>query len=216
MGVRMEKGAVEMTGAILAGGESKRLGVNKAFVEVGGVAVIERVVSVLRGIFEEVFIVTVRPELYTHLGCPVHADLLPGNDSLGGLHAALSYASAEGCFLCACDMPFLNPRLIRALVELAPSADLVIPESADGVQPLHAVYSKQCLPAIEANIAASQLKLTAFHPQVTVRVVEGGELGDLDPHGRSFFNINTMEDLEEARSLAQTLEGAGGGPQARG
>ncbi len=212
----MEKGAVSMTGAILAGGESKRLGANKAFVDVGGVALIERVLSVLRGIFEEVFIVTVRPELYTHLGCPVHTDLLPGNDSLGGLHAALSYASADGCFLCACDMPFLNPRLIHYLVELSSGADVVIPKSADGFQALHAVYSKRCLPAIEANIAAGQLKLIGFHPQVSVRVVEGRELEDLDPQGRSFFNINRMEDLEEARSLARTLEGGGRGPRAKG
>ena len=205
-----------MTGAILAGGESKRLGANKAFVEVGGVVLIERVLSVLRGIFEEVFIVTVRPELYTHLGCPVHTDLLPGNDSLGGLHAALSYASADGCFLCACDMPFLNPRLIHYLVELSSGADVVIPKSADGFQALHAVYSKRCLPAIEANIAAGQLKLIGFHPQVSVRVVEGRELEDLNPQGRSFFNINRMEDLEEARSLARTLEEGGDGHNAVG
>jgi molybdopterin-guanine dinucleotide biosynthesis protein A len=212
----VEKGAVSMTGAILAGGESKRLGANKAFVEVGGVVLIERVLSVLRGIFEEVFIVTVRPELYTHLGCPVHTDLLPGNDSLGGLHAALSYASADGCFLCACDMPFLNPRLIHYLVELSSGADVVIPKSADGFQALHAAYSKRCLPAIEANIAAGQLKLIGFHPQVSVRVVEGRELEDLDPQGRSFFNINRMEDLEEARSLARTLEEGGDGHNAVG
>lgn len=199
-----------MTGAILAGGESKRLGVNKSFVDVGGVALIERVLGVLRDIFDEVFIVTVHPELYTHLGCPVHTDLLPGNDSLGGLHAALSCASADACFLCACDMPFLNPRLIRHMVELAPGADLVIPKSADGFQALHAVYSKRCLPAIEANIAAGELKLIGFHPRVSVRVVEGLELEGLDPEGRSFFNVNRMEDLEEARSLARALGGAGG------
>lgn len=212
----MEKGAVPMTGAILAGGESKRMGVNKAFVEVGGVALIERVLSVLRGLFEEVFIITVRPELYTHLGCPVHTDLLPGNDSLGGLHAALSYASADGCFLCACDMPFLSSRLIRHLVELSSDAEVVIPKSADGFQALHAAYSKRCLPAIEANIAAGQLKLIGFHPQVSVRVVEGRELEDLDPQGRSFFNINRLEDLEEARSLARTIERTGDGPRAKG
>ncbi len=205
-----------MTGAILAGGESKRLGANKAFVEGAGVVLIERVLSVLRGLFEEVFIITVRPELYTHLGCPVHTDLLPGNDSLGGLHAALSYASADGCFLCACDMPFLDPRLIHYLVELSSGADVVIPKSADGFQALHAAYSKRCLSAIEANIAAGQLKLIGFHPQVSVRVVEGRELEDLNPQGRSFFNINRMEDLEEARSLARTLEEGGDGHNAVG
>ena len=102
--------------------------------------------------------------------------MLPGNDSLGGLHAALSYASADGCFLCACDMPFLSSRLIRNLVELDSGADVVIPKSADSFQALHAVYSKRCLLAIEANIAAGQLKLIGFHPQVSVRVVEAANL----------------------------------------
>ena len=206
-GLMVAKGDTPMTGVILAGGASKRMGFNKAFVEVGGAPLIERVLTILRGLFEEVFIITIQPELYAHLGCPVHTDLLPGNDSLGGIHAALSYASAEACFLCACDMPFLNPRLIRYLAELAPIADVVIPKSADGFQALHAVYTKGCLPAIEENIAAGQLKLIGFHPQVTVRLVEGAELAGLDPEGRSFFNINRKEDLEEARSLARTLDG---------
>lgn len=205
-----------MTGAILAGGESKRMGLNKAFVEVGGIPIIERALKVLRGLFDEVFIVTTRPEPYAHLGFPIHTDLLPGNDSLGGLHAALSYSSGEACFLCACDMPFLNPRLIRYLAELASGADAVVPKSPDGLQPLHSVYTKNCLPAIEEGIAAGQLKLADLVSRINVRMVEGAELTDLDPEWRSFFNINRMDDLEEANILARTLEGAGDLPHAGG
>ncbi|MCH7923060.1 MAG: molybdenum cofactor guanylyltransferase [Nitrospinae bacterium] len=205
-----------MTGAILAGGESKRMGLNKAFVEVGGIPIIERALKVLQGLFDEVFIVATRPEPYAHLGFPVHTDLLPGNDSLGGLHAALSYSSGEACFLCACDMPFLNPRLIRYLAELASGADAVVPKSPDGLQPLHSVYTKNCLPAIEEGIAAGRLKLADLVSRINVRMVEGAELTDLDPEWRSFFNINRMDDLEEANILARTLEGAGGLPHAGG
>ena len=205
-----------MTGAILAGGESKRMGLNKAFVEVGGIPIIERALKVLQGLFDKVFIVATRPEPYAHLGFPVHTDLLPGNDSLGGLHAALSYSSGEACFLCACDMPFLNPRLIRYLAELASGADAVVPKSPDGLQPLHSVYTKNCLPAIEEGIAAGQLKLADLVSRINVRMVEGAELTDLDPEWRSFFNINRMDDLEEANILALTLEGAGDLPHAGG
>jgi molybdopterin-guanine dinucleotide biosynthesis protein A len=205
-----------VTGAILAGGESTRMGLNKAFVEVGGTPIIERALKVLQGLFDEVFIVTTRPEPYAHLGCQIHTDLLPGNDSLGGVHAALSYASSEACFLCACDMPFLNPRLIRYLAELAPAADAVVPRSADGLQPLHAVYTKRCLPAIEESIAAGQLKLADLISRINVRLVEGAELADLDPDGRSFININRMDDLEEANLIARTLESRGDAPQAKG
>lgn len=190
------------------------MGLNKAFVEVGGIPIIERALKVLRGLFDEVFIVTTRPEPYAHLGFPIHTDLLPGNDSLGGLHAALSYSSGEACFLCACDMPFLNPRLIRYLAELASGADAVVPKSPDGLQPLHAVYTKRCLPAIEEGIAAGQLKLADLVSRINVRMVEGAELTDLDPEWRSFFNINRMDDLEEANILARTLEGAGDLPHA--
>lgn len=205
-----------MTGAILAGGASKRMGLNKAFVEVGGIPIIERALKVLQGLFDEVFIVTTQPEPYLHLGCPVYTDLLPGNDSLGGLHAALSYSSGEACFLCACDMPFLNPRLIRYLAELASGADAVVPKSPDGLQPLHSVYTKGCLPAIEEGIAAGQLKLADLISQINARVVQGAELADLDPEWRSFFNINRMDDLEEANILARTFEGAGDLPHAGG
>lgn len=105
------------------------MGLNKAFVEVDGTPVIEWGLKVLQGLFEEVIIVATQPELYTHLGFTVHTDLLLGNDSMGGVHAALSYASSEICFLCACDMLFLNPRLINYLVDLAPGADAVVPKS---------------------------------------------------------------------------------------
>ncbi|MDA2916880.1 molybdenum cofactor guanylyltransferase [Nitrospinae bacterium AH_259_B05_G02_I21] len=192
------------------------MGLNKAFVEVGGIPIIERALKVLQGLFDEVFIVATRPEPYAHLGCPVHTDLLPGNDSLGGLHAALSYSLSEACFLCACDMPFLNPRLIRYLAELASGADAVVPKSPDSLQPLHSVYTKNCLPAIEASIAAGQLKLADLISRINVRMVKGTELAELDPEGRSFFNINRMDDLEEANLIARTLESRGDVPHARG
>lgn len=192
------------------------MGLNKAFVEVGGIPIIERALKVLKGLFDEVFIVATQPEPYAHLGCPIHIDLLPGNDSLGGVHAALSYASSEVCFLCACDMPFLNPQLIRYLAELAPGADAVVPKSPDGLQPLHAIYTESCLPAIEESIAAGELKLADLISLVNVRVVEGAELAELDPDGRSFFNINRMDDLEEANIIARTLESRGGAHHTEG
>ena len=192
-----------MNGVVLAGGKSKRLGFNKSFAEVGGSPIVERVLGVLRDLFEGVFIVTMAPQDYGHLGCPVYADLLPGNNALGGLHAALSHAHGEACFLCACDMPFLNPRLIAHLAELAGEADVVVPRGPGGLEPLHAVYSKRCLPAVERSIGAGQLKLVSFYSDVSVRVVEGRELEELDPEGLSFFNVNTAEELEAARALAR-------------
>lgn len=202
-----------LTGAVLTGGESKRLGFNKAFAEVGGRPMVERVLEVLGGLFEEVIIVTLEGELYEPLGYPVYKDLLPGGNALAGIHTALSVASNDKSFLCACDMPFLNPRLIARLVELSEEADVVVPKSEAGLEPLHAVYSKSCLPAIEGSIAKGELKLTCYFEEVAVRRVEGEELGALDAEGLSFFNVNTAQDLLRAEALA--LKAAASPPQGR-
>lgn len=197
-------GISSVAGVVLAGGGSKRLGFDKAFAEVGGKAVVERVLGVLRGLFREVFVVALELEPYARLGVPVHRDLLPGNDSMGGIHAALSIASVRGCFVCACDMPFLSSRLLERMAELSrEGADVVVPRGPRGLEPLCAVYSKGCLPAIERSIRAGRLKLTGFFGEVAVRVVEGEELERLDPGGLSFLNVNTAEELEAARALAR-------------
>ncbi len=195
-------GPFSVTGVVLTGGRSARLGFNKAFAEVGGVPIVERVLGVLRGLFEEVLIVATDEELYRHLGCPVYTDLLPGNNALGGIHAALALASGQASFVSACDMPFLNPRLIRHLAGLAEEFDVVVPRSPTGLEPLHAVYSAGCLPVVERSIREGRLKLSSFYPEVSVRVVEGRELKRLDAEGLSWFNINTAEDLEAARARA--------------
>lgn len=192
-----------MTGVVLAGGESKRLGFNKAFAEVGDKPIIVRALDVLKGLFEEVFIVALEAEPFEHLGVPVRTDLLPGNNALGGVHAALSYASGEAGFVCACDMPFLSPRLIDRMVELASGYEVVLPRSPKGLEPLHAIYARGCLPAIEGAIGAGELKLTSYFSRVAVRVLEADEVERLDPGGLSFFNVNTTEDLKTARALAR-------------
>jgi molybdopterin-guanine dinucleotide biosynthesis protein A len=203
VGEDIRRGCYPVTGVVLAGGSSRRLGFNKAFAEVGGKPIIERALAVLESLFDEVFIVALDAELYEKLDSPVYTDLLPGNGALGGVHAALSYASGEASFICACDMPFLNPRLIGRMVESAPGADVVLPRSPKGLEPLHALYGRGCLPAVERAIESGELKLTSYFSQLAVRVVEGEELERLDSGGLSFFNINSAEDLDAARAIAR-------------
>jgi len=129
-------------------------------------------------------------------------DIYPGKGSLGGIYTGLYHAASFHSLVVACDMPFLNPGLLRHLVALAPGYDVVIPVVAGQHEPLHAVYSKNCLGPIRALLEQDNLKIIDFFPQVRVRRVAEAEIERLDPQHLSFFNINTQADLDWARSQA--------------
>jgi len=197
-----------VSAAILCGGQSSRMGRNKAFVEVGGVPVIERVIAQVRPLTDDLLLITNTPAEYTHLGLPSYPDRLPGKGSLGGLYTALSYARHPYLLLVSCDQPFLNGDLLRYLIGLRAGVDVVVPLARDGYpQSMHAVYSKGCRPAIEAQIAADRLKMIGFFPQVRVREASGGEIDRFDPERLSFTNLNTPDDLAAAQRIAARLGG---------
>ncbi|MBI3988473.1 MAG: molybdenum cofactor guanylyltransferase [candidate division NC10 bacterium] len=191
-----------MTGVVLAGGRSSRMGTDKALVRVGGRRLIERVVETLRGLFPEVLIVANRAGRYEDLRGEVITDLLPGKAVLGGIYTGLKVASFPKAFFAACDMPFLNPALITSLKDKAEGADVVIPDAQGELHPLHAIYSKACLPFIEEEIRADRLKVTGFLSHVKVRIVPEEALRPFDPDLLSLFNANTPEDLALAERLA--------------
>ncbi len=187
-----------MTGVVLAGGKSTRMGANKAALRLGGRPLIDGVVEVLRSLFPEVLIIANAPGLYDYLGLPVYPDRIPDKGSLGGLYTGLTYASHPAAFFAACDMPFLNAALIASLRDAAPGYDAVVPRTPEGLQPLHAVYGKACLPVMEALIAAGRLKIDRLFPRVRTRVVEEADLRRLDPDLDSFLNCNTPAEFAAA------------------
>ena len=192
-----------VTGIVLAGGQSRRLGTNKAVVEVGGVPLIKRVVAHLRQLSDDLVIVTNEPEPYRGLGGRLVSDEWPGMGSLGGIYSGLRAARHERGLVVACDMPFLNPRLLRLMVELSRDYDVVMPRLADGrMEPLHAVYGQACLGPMEAQLRQGDLRIVDILPHLRVRFLEQGELDALDPEHLSLFNVNTRQDLERARALA--------------
>lgn len=193
-----------MTAAILAGGKGTRIGTNKAFLEIGGKPLIEILLEKVEGLFEEVLIIANSPHLYEYLNAKVSADMIPGRGSLGGIYTALRLASFPQAFCLACDMPFIEPGFIRYMMEVAAGYDVVIPKTADGLEPLHAIYSKACIPHIERLMQADDLKIIHFFTEMRVRVLEE-EIDPFDPHGMLFFNINTHEDLKKARRHWQIL-----------
>jgi len=188
---------------VLAGGESKRLGTDKAFLKIGNQILIEGIVEKMAQIGDEVIIVTNSPQRYGHLAARLVGDIYPGTGVLGGLYSGLRAAHSEYGLVVACDMPFLDLRLLRYMILLSPGHDVVIPRVGGLTEPLHAIYSKECLQPIERLLSAGGFKIIGFFPEVRVRYVEEEEIKLFDSQCFSFFNINILEDLEKARSLAR-------------
>jgi molybdopterin-guanine dinucleotide biosynthesis protein A len=191
---------------IQAGGESRRMGRDKALMPFLGRPLIQRVVDRMAPIADELIVTTNRPDDYRFLGLPLYPDLRPGRGALGGLYTALASATCQAVGVVACDMPFASPSLIEAgyrlLVE--EEADVVIPDSGEGLEPLHAVYRREtCLPAIESAIEADQWRLIAWFPQVQVRILQPDEVNLFDPTGLAFWNLNTPEEFAEAENRAK-------------
>ncbi len=201
---RDANGPLPLTGIILAGGRSRRLhGGNKPLIRLGGQTIIERILAVLRPVCSQFLLSSNAPQPYEHLGIKVVPDLFPGCGAFGGLYSALRQARYPYAFVVAGDLPFLDDAAIHCLWQEKGDFQVVIPRSPDGRQPLHALYHRSCLPAMETQLRAGRLKISSFFPQVKVRLLPTTAFPPLAaPH--LFFNVNTPADLEQARRLATT------------
>jgi len=141
--------------------------------------------------------------LHLHPMARTVVDLYPGKGSLGGIHAGLTYSTCSHSLAVACDMPFLNLDLLRYMIELSPDFDVVIPRVGDKKEPLHAIYSKDCLWPIETLLEQGDLRITGFFDAMRVRYVDEDEIDRFDPKHLSFLNVNTQDDLARARRLAE-------------
>jgi len=188
--------------AVVAGGKSTRMGRDKSFVTLNGRPLIEHVLERTRGLGQaETILIVNQPALYAHLGLPMFADLLPDKGSLGGIYTAIHHSGAPYTLCVACDMPFLNAELLRYQISLAPDYDVVAPRVDHYPEGLHAVYSRACLPAIRARLAADRLKVIGFYQDVRVRYLDEPEWQRFDPEGLSFRNINTPGELDAAGAI---------------
>lgn len=198
-----------ITGVILAGGASSRMQSNKALLPAVGGRFIEVIYRQMQALFTEVILVTNTPEQYPFLPCRMVADQFPGRGPLAGIHAGLLHSSHKQIMVVACDMPYLNAGTIRHICTQPVIAEVIIPESNSGLEPLHALYATSCLPAIEAALVAGKKRIVSFFDLVTVQRVSMAELIDLDPDGSGFWNINTPEDyyrLRQGKGRISTAE----------
>ncbi len=193
-----------VTAAILAGGSSSRMGTNKALLEVDGAPIITRTYQTLARLFHEVIIVTNSPEEYAFLPCRTVPDIYPGFGSIAGLHSALAHSATERTFVTACDMPFVDPAIIRYLCELQQSGfDAVIPFSAGGQEPLHAVYSSECKTVFEHAIQSDQRKILDILARLKTRLVPWDEIQRVSGSMTSFLNVNTPEEYGAISEVQQ-------------
>jgi molybdopterin-guanine dinucleotide biosynthesis protein A len=193
---------MRVTGVIQAGGKSTRMGgAPKALLELGGRRIIERVVTVVRAVVDDVLLVTNTPELYAFLDLPMVPDVFPDHGSLGGLYSGLAAARGDAAFTVACDMPFLRAEVARLVVARAPEADVVIPRVGAQLETLHAVYGKRCLGPMEDRLRAGRLKIVGFFEAVRVLEVPEAEIARHADPAVVFMNVNTPEELERARGL---------------
>ncbi len=201
----------DVTGVLLAGGKSRRMGEDKRFILVGQRTLFERSCAVLCELFEQVCVVIAQDSPSLQANVPVIRDIIPDCGSLGGLYTGLQRAQTQHIFLAACDMPFLNPDVIRYMVRLKDQADMVISQWASRLQPTHALYGRDCLPVLEEMMNLHNRKIQSMigHPALRVRVIAEMEIRQIDRDGRSMFNINTPADLEHVRSVHDADMGLG-------
>ncbi len=173
------------------------MGSDKAFLKIAGLPMIEHVLRALRSVTDSIIIVTNTPEPYRSCDAELAADASKKRGSLVGIYSGLLRSRDEYNIIVACDMPFLNSRLLSYMAGLAGGHDLVLPRVGEAVEPLHAVYRRTLLPVIEDHINRDQRRIRDIFTGQRIRYVTEEEIDRFDPAKRSFVNLNTLKEYEE-------------------
>jgi molybdopterin-guanine dinucleotide biosynthesis protein A len=199
---KVESGS-KMTGIILAGGENNRMGLNKALLRLNSRTIIEGIVEVINPIFWEILVVTNSPEDFKFLKLKSVRDITSTRGSLTGIYSGLVHSQTHYSFFFACDMPFIKPDLIKFMMGESQGYDVVIPQGKEGLEPLHAIYSKHCLEPIKNRLSRRDFKIVDFFPQVKVKLIDQSTITRFDPDQIGFFNINTRADYLRALQMEE-------------
>lgn len=191
---------------ILAGGKSIRFGHDKVLERIGKISLLELVISRIDPLSRDIIIVTAKKRTFAplanHPKVKTITDILPGRGSLGGIYTGLKESKTFYNLVVAADMPFLNESLLRYMIKVANGYDFVLPRINNMYEPLHAIYSRNCINPIKAILEQGKQVIIELFNHVKVRYVEAKEVDKFDPKRLSFFNINTREDLELAKKIA--------------
>jgi len=197
-----------ISAVILAGGQSRRLGMDKSLLKLEGQSLLARTVDKLAALSDDIIVVTNSPEDYAHLalGARFVRDEQPGAGALMGVYSGLKAATHDSALTVACDMPFLNVSLLRYMLTKSARYDVVVPQLGEFLEPLHAIYSKRCLPFMAALLAQGRKQIIAFFGDVDVHHIEEPTISKFDPLHLSFLNVNFPEDWQLAQKVLARAE----------
>jgi molybdopterin-guanine dinucleotide biosynthesis protein A len=201
-------GVLRMTSIILAGGKSLRLGRSKLLETIEGKSLIQWVVDRLASLSTEIIIATARGEVIpcsSAVRIKMVADIYPGKGPLTGIYSGLIASSSSQAIVVGCDMPFLSVGLLEYMTQILADFDIALPRIGEMVEPLCAVYSRNCLAPIQELLEQDERQIRRLFSMVKVRYVEEDEINSFDPEHLSFFNINSQDDLDRARKLAAKI-----------
>lgn len=205
---------------VVAGGLSRRLGTDKRRLRLwgeSGPTLLEHTIALLATLADEVLIVLNDPAAWPALPARAVPDAYPDAGALGGLATGLAAATHPHVLVVASDMPLLNPALLQAMLTLPRTYDVLVaqvaPEPGEAaskrrnalsVEPLHAVYSKACLPPITRRLAQQRYQIIGFFDDVQVQLLDPALIAAHDPQGHSFLSVNTPEQLAHVQALLGT------------
>jgi molybdenum cofactor guanylyltransferase len=197
---------LDISSIILAGGKSTRLGHDKVLETVGNTSLLEQVISRIDPLSKEIIIVTANERTFAQLASrpkiKVVSDIIPGQGSLGGIYTGLVKSDSFYNLVVATDMPFVNTSLLKYMIGICEGFDFVLPRVNGLFEPLHAIYSKNCIVPIESILNKGSKVIVELFNYVKVKYIEAEEVDKFDPQHLSFFNINTKEELELAKKIA--------------
>ena len=205
-----------VTGIILAGGKSSRLGRDKAWEDVGGQRIIDRVIGALQSSCDEVLIIGDRPERENELSLPkciqYRSDDLKGRGSIGGLYTGLTASDTLWSLVVACDMPFISRELIRFMLSIISKnrCDAIVPVINGRYQPTHALYNSTCIPFIEKNISSGNFRMDSYFDEIYLEEISEDVINSIKGAELSFFNVNTEDDLFTAREQYKLFDARNG------
>lgn len=197
----------DFSAIVLAGGKSRRMGRPKALLDFGGEPLVVHLVRKLGRLFDEIVVVSAPEQELPGMPVILVRDEIAYQGPVGGIYYGLRATSGTASFVTSCDVPFLNPALVRCLVDRSTDCDVVVPRWEGRLQPLHAVYRKSVLPFMERQLEEGRLRPVYLYDKVRTCEIEEGEIQTVDPGGGSFINMNTPEDYAAAVARWETDPG---------
>ncbi len=207
----MSNKPLQLTGIVLAGGRSRRIGTSKALIPWENGKLIEHMVGFMERLFPVSLVMVKDPGEFLFLESPgvrVLRDLTRETHPLGGIYSGLHYSDTPYAFVCACDMPYIQPELVEVLWTSCEGYEATVPVWDDRPQPLCGIYSRDCLDAIKAMIDRKQYAIQELLRSVRTNLIREDEVKRVDPEGLSFLDIDTLEDYRRTRGMRPEESGS--------